>query len=1216
MCTHAASQQPQKRYTTVHPRGKHTRVRGMRVCVRARMEASSNARFPDLWGADLTTASVVHAHGRALLLRKASAGRFCPRRPRGGHLVGRGTRPFPAPGGGAGGCQALHIRVACMRAGVPGALVLLTYRNVPIHAHPLRIPALIQSVRDTRTRWVSDAFVRGYLLKPCGGHPLLLPTSRWSLLLDLSPAFHPPPPAAAAVDGCMRMARGASGDSRRLSHAVDRLDAVCAGARELAARHVFDVCVYHVTRTRTVGVASSRGRGRLLASPPAPTPTAIFDIVHPHVARIARRLDRAMRHAETSPHPADIAALIVAVDAQGALAALFAVAQNAGCDHAELELLAAPLRKRSAPALLRCLFSADMRVANAAKKALRQVGAIACCQMCVWMGAIGLALDIRAGNRPTTALTGLLDRLKEILGLVVKDMALGAQVVRKKSSRGIANGIAVGGRGRHTLATERRRTESRNAWKGLWMGGWALLRISSRVTEDNEGDWRWRKRAKSDGQSSKRATVKTESTDDIRSVASGGAISTAGSYVGSVFSNVTEEAKTTLEGKKVTTIKRDAATAMYIFEQLLSKRINPLLEDRIEVITTLADIAQVTFSGTFATSHKIEPAQHYSRAMATVFTYHGKHIYSIVLDILFRPVKESDASRIGVFSFHDAGVLQFGSQTPYNRRTFTQFPQTAVCLPNMGCTGLAAVSCNSLLKLLIRHVPEMCSQRMALLTGTINSAFLHSSEALRRTEDGCSWQVSKIVSAVDALALLVVAIPSTLEAALELIVKEPVTLRLVIETCIRSVSATGRLLAQNAARNSAPRLSDEGTLDSLRSWQALIAIIPNTSSWADSPSYPSSILFLAQVARRAALIAVLQGYRREGKLGRRGQDNVRNEAYPSGSASRSGVSMEETGGSGSSNMGGSRAGFEVDEENVLANELHNAIIAMINLVGMNPASVFFELYRTVVYLYATELQKHHRVMAKAASLAVTGGASSERAQAPELGNSSSMKNEGHSNRRIGVPGATQRTQSEEEAKGVLVENIAVDGQLPSRALRRAVMASELDLGGYFDSSSGQPLSLQHLDAHQKSVPPGVHTFEEFSQAIAIIIGALYSKSMLGVFEDPQEAAEQISQDVQRSGSPYLERVHKRARSILKNDSFAHRYVWKAERYEERIRKLEEEVAHLKNLVQSSLEGGLYFSKRRSLPKMLGLSGDLQDNKEVQSQQVDPLKCPSSCFCPT
>lgn len=1033
------------------------------------------------------------------------------------------------------------------------------------------------------------------------------------------------------------MTRHSLTDARRLTHAVDRLDAVSATDREAAARHVFDVCVYHVTRVRkTHPGPNSRGRGRISSIAVPPTPQLVFDIVHPHVYRIARRLDRAMRYAETSPHPADASALIVAVDAQGALAALFAVAQNAGVHAAELEELAIPIRKRSAPALVRTLFSPDMRVANAAKKALRQVAAIASCQNTPWMTTIRAALSLRSGARINRSilLRNLLARLADILHHVVGQAAAqkshsSTDLHRKRSSRSSFGNLM--GRPRPSLTSERKAQErmaqkpERGFFKSLfsWKQHRTLSRTASRVTTESDAfDRSPKRRFRNDSQYARRSSGRGDSTEDVHSLVSNGAFSTGGSYPGSIFSSISEpggdgQSRTNSTGPKRpgATIKRDAATAMYIFERLLAKRTNPELEDRIEVISTLADIASVTFSGHYAKSHNIDHVESYSDAMAAVFSRHGQKIYAVVLEILFRPVREADANRIGVFSFHETGIMDCGIEAPFTRRKLAEFPQSAICLPNMDCTGLAAVSCNSLLKVFLRFVPQVCSQRMALLTGTINSAFLHSSEALQRTQDGCSWEVSKIVSAVDALTVLVSVIPSTVESALSLIIREPVTLRLVIETCIRSVSATGRLLAQNAARSSAPKLSDEGTLDSLRSWQALVKIVPGTSSWSGTPSYSSSILFLAQVARRAALISVFQGYRKE-RFSGRNADDISDEAYPSVSTLNSSVtgtasaSLDDSNASGPSSFTGNTVGFEAEEENVLSTEFHQCVIAMINVPGTSPGDVFFELYRTVVYLYANDLKKlHNRGRRKPMPDFRSEAGSLHAMHDVELPHGDKV------NGTVGEPTKGNRSQSDEDARGVLVENIAVDGQLPSRALRRAVMASELDLGEYFDG--GQPPSLQHVNPHQTGLPPGMHTFEEFSHALAIIIGVLSNKTITDNFEDPQEAATMISRDVHKSGSSYLKRVHKRAKSILRRDMLNQDLDWRSLRYEERIRKLEDQVASLKNMVQSSIEESVYLARRKSLPKILGLSSDNRSREGHENETVHEISCgPTTCFCVT
>lgn len=851
------------------------------------------------------------------------------------------------------------------------------------------------------------------------------------------------------------------------------------------------------------------------------------------------------------------------------------------------------------------------------------------------MTSIRAALDLRSAGRSnrSSLLRALLSRLAEIVHLVVRQAAVQRraekQLVRRRSSRSSFGALLL--RPRPSLSSERRAADKKamRAEKSLLkmlFGG--FIRNSSRLTEASldAKDRPAKRRFRADGGHPRRSTNRADSVDDLHSVASG-AFSTAGSNPGSMFSNVTEsgavgeQERAASRARRGATIKRDAATAMYIFEKLLAKRINPDLGDRVEVISTLADIAQSTFSKQYAISHKIDEVEEYSDAMADVFTSHGQRIYAVVLEILFRPVREADANRIGVFSFHETGIIDFGMEAPFTRRKLAEFPQSAICLPNMDCTGLAAVSCNTLLKVFLRFVPEVCGQRLALLTGTINSAFLHASEALQRTEDGCLWEVSKIVSAVDALTVLVTVIPSTAEQALELIIREPVTLRLVIETCIRSVSATGRLLAQNAARSSAPRLSDEGTLDSLRSWQALIRIVPGTSSaWTGTPSYSSSILFLAQVARRAALISVLQGYRKERYASRAGEDTVvGDEAYPSistlnSTGSGTALSMEDSQGSEPSSFAGNGVGFEVEEENILTQELHLCITAMINVAGINPVDVFFELYRTIVYLYATDLKKTHTRLKRNApspSATKTEAMTTKSGDDAPISDNSTEKGK---NGGLGLPPADMRSQSDEEVKGVLVENIAVDGELPSRALRRAVMASELDLGEYFDG--GQPLSLQHLSPHQTGLPPGMHTFEEFSHALAIIIGALSNRTITEKLEEPHDAAQLIARDVQRSGSAYLKRVHKRARSILRKDTLNQDFDWRAERYEDRIRKLEEEVQSLKSMVQHSIEQSMNLARRKSLPKILGWSGDSHSGRQVHGREDthESICGPSGCFC--
>lgn len=658
-------------------------------------------------------------------------------------------------------------------------------------------------------------------------------------------------------------------------------------------------------------------------------------------------------------------------------------------------------------------------------------------------------------------------------------------------------------------------------------------------------------------------------------------------------------------------LKRDSATVMYIIERLLSSRITPDLEDRIEVITTLSDIASATFSGQYASSHRIEQVEEYSEAMKHVFVSHGEDIYSMLLSILFRPVRESDGNRMGAF-IQGTGISDLANDISLQRLRISRFPQNVVCMPNMDCTALAAVSCNTLLKLFLKHVPELCSRRMGLVTGTINSAFLYSSEALQKSQDGLSWEVSKIVGAVDSMSVLVAAIPESPDLAVAHISREPMTLRLVIENCIRSVSATGRLLAHNGARCSAPKLSDEGTRDSLRSWRALINIMPAGPQWSGSPSYSSSILFIAQAARRAALVAVMQGYRRE----KRDNPNIgetfpENEAYPSSIAPgpstlrTSPVSFDDTNGSGPPGLSGGATGFEADDDCVLTTEVHEAIIALLTVPGTDPAAVFFELYRTLIYLYGYDLKKQSSNMnERVPSNFVSEPTATRNGTRTPLGRS--LRSRSFGIREIS-------TQSDEDAKGVLVDNIAVDGQLPSRALRRAVMASELDLGKYFDV--GQPPSLQHLSPHQTGLPPGAHTFEELSQALAIIISALASKTITDNFEGPHEAAAMISRDVNRSRSPYLQRIHERAKSILRRDMNGQDFDWRSLRYEERIRKLEAQVAGLKSFLIHSIEIGSFGPRKRSFPKLLGVHSPQKPS--VNQEQVHEYLCsPSRCFCST
>eukprot|EP00178_Gracilaria_changii_P022904 TRINITY_DN684_c0_g1_i1.p1 TRINITY_DN684_c0_g1~~TRINITY_DN684_c0_g1_i1.p1 ORF type:complete len:1028 (-),score=135.47 TRINITY_DN684_c0_g1_i1:14453-17536(-) len=1019
---------------------------------------------------------------------------------------------------------------------------------------------------------------------------------------------------------CTAVPRNPATDVRRLQHAVDRLDAIEAHHREEAARFVFDTCVYHVRRTlKTHPARPNRGHGRR----EPPTLDYVFDIVYPYINRIARRLDRAMRHAEMSTEPQDAAALIVAVDAQGALAALFAVAQNAGCERQRMDILAVPLRKRSAPALLRTLFCPDMRVTNAATKALKQISAIECCQISSWMGSIRAALSLKTANRTSRAvlLRNLLGRLADILHEAVRQSALSASgssnsLARKRSSRSSFGNLLV--KQRRSLSSERRK-EQRRAVQSQWK----ILRWFQRKKQPLANMSASFSRLTSESDASDRASARKSRQNSARSRDVGDSLTELQQLMSahlhpnnSLVSAVTESISSAhrfygggnlKRDHPRISMKRDAATVMYIFERLLSHRITPDLDERIEIISTLSDIASETFSGQYASSHKIEQVESYSEAMRFVFVGHGEDIYSMLLSILFRPVRESDANQPNVVI--PAGIADLANQVSAPRPRISRFPQNAICLPNMDCTALASVSCNTLLKQLLKHVPDLCSRRMALMTGTINSAFLYSSEALQRSQEGLSWEVSKIVSAVDSLSVLVFAIPTSPELAVEHISRDPVTLRLVIETCIRSVSATGRLLAHNAARPSAPKLSDEGTLDSLRSWKALISITPSSPQWSGTPSYSSSILFLAQAARRAALIAVMQGYRREKRAEKHIDETLReNESYPSGIVSgpstvrTSPVSFDDANGNGTNGLSGNPVGFEADDDNVLTTELHQAIIALLNVPGSNPAEIFFELYRTVVYLYANDLRKQyyhaHDTMPPDFFTEQSATRGIRRSQQGATFRSRSRTRE-------------VSTQSDEDAKGILVDNIAVDGQLPSRALRRAVMVSEIDLGKYFDV--GQPPSLQHLSPHQTGLPPGVHTFEEFSHALAIIIGTLANKTITENFEDPQEAAAMISRDVNRSGSPYLRRIHKRAKSILRRDMLGQDFDWKSVKYEERIKKLEEQVATLRAFLVHGIETGTIGPRRKSFSNLLG-SPCTQPNGYTQHEIHEYLCTSSRCFC--
>lgn len=1049
------------------------------------------------------------------------------------------------------------------------------------------------------------------------------------------------------------MTRNSLLDSRRLVTAVDRLDAVSAEDRHAAAKHIFDVCIHHVTRVRrTHPSPPNRGHGRP-AHYATPTPEFVFDLIHPHIYRIARRLDRAMRFAETSPHPADASALIVAVDAQGALAALFAVAQNAGVSASQLDLLALPLRKRSAPALLRTLFSPDMRVANAAKKALRQVTAIASCQNTPWISTIRSAISLRSAPAVTRSvqLRNLLSRLAEILRLVIAHAAAAAanpaSTPRKRPSRSSLGNLVS--RPRQSLNHDRRSSQRssslkhRSAFKHFFRrkNATQLTHSTSHVTLETDSPDTFDKRRfrnQTDTNSAYR-TPRTDSIDDMHSIASA-IMSTGGSYPGSLFSAVTESAAGTLFSRSQShtvrttassTIKRDAATAMYIFERLLTKRINPDLEDRVKVIDTLAEMAASTFPTSSSHGRKPENLTEFQQVMKSVLTRYGQNVYSIVLDILFRPVREADANRIGVFSFQEAGIMDIaGLETSLPRRRPTDFPLSAICLPNMDCTTRASFSCNSILKAFLHHVPPVCSERMALLTGTINSVFLNCSEALARTAEGCKWDVRKLTGAVDSLIVLVSAVPHSTDMALDVIIAEPVTLRLVLETCIRSVGATGRLMAQNSARPSAPKLSDDGTLHSLRSWRALVTILPNTSSWAESPSYSSSILFLAQVARRAALISVIQGYRRDRSSGVKlsdeddGEDTITmgtSVARIVGEFEGLRTRPEDANDQVCRTMSVCGIDIECDDENLLVTELYKSIVAMINVPGTSPVDVFFQLYRTVVYLYANDLKKQRKRVMRSASttqapLTTSGGTGVVLAgMTSSVGEDKRIAGEGVAGQ-MASSTSESRSQSEEDAKGVLVENIAVDGQLPTRALRKAVMASELDLGEYFDI--GQPPSLQHLNQQYSGLALGAHTFEEFAHALAIVLGTLWNKSVMDKLENPQEAVAMIARDVQRSGSSYLKKVYRRARVIRRREMTESNVDLRNAKYEERIRRLEEQVASLTNMVQTSLEESMLWTRKKSLPRVLGLTTDgatpRGDRVAGRNDMHDFICSPSKCFC--
>lgn len=1049
------------------------------------------------------------------------------------------------------------------------------------------------------------------------------------------------------------MTRNPLNDSRRLNAAIHRLDALSAEHRYTSAKYVFDVCIYHVTRVRHLHPASIDTTHRHQITPIIPSPRFVFDNVYPHIHRIARRLDRAMRFAETTCHPLDAAALIVAVDAQGALAALFAVAQNAGIDPNHLQLLAFPLRKRSAPALLRTLFSPDMRVANAAKKALRQIIAIASCQNTPWISVIRSALSLRTATNANRSiqLNNLLSRLSDILLLLVSDAN---QVTdfpiptrRKRSSRPSLSNLVS--RPRHSLASNRRASEHQtNSKKHRFFFNYIFRKAApkqkfalstSDVSFDTNTTAKIRRRHTKSSENTSTPQISPACTsDDARSIASV-LLSSEESCSLSAFSSVTESAATTLFSRSnlqpphsasANSVKRDTATVMYIFERLLAKRINPELHHRIQVIDALANIAITTFSPTNPHPLNVTNPVEFRETMTSVFVRHGKKIYSTLLDILYRPAREVDANRIAIFSFRETGLMDVTSEPSLSRPKQADFPLNAVCLPNMDCTHKAASSCNTLLKIILRCIPSVCSHRMALLTGTVNSIFLNCSEALVRKKDACIWDARKLTNAVDSLVLLATLVPGSTEKALDVIVGEPVTLRLVLDTCLRSVSSSGRLLAQNAARSSAQKLSDEGTLLSLKSWRALLKVLPEKSSWTESASYSSSILFLAQVARRVASVSAAQSYTNEKDGTRvRAEDcaEVRNSLNSSISKliyeydDDKHVSDHEINQMchSLSNVG---IKFSCDEGDVLERQLHECIVAMAKVTASKIANVFFQLYRTIVYLYANDLKKQHKGGTNAtipeASSGLSGGSKSG---AVTVASGNMMDDKSGPEVKIPEPltsrASESRSRSEEGTKGVLVENIAVDGYLPSKSLRRAVMASELDLGHFFDAGQFQPHSLQYSSEESSGFMPNTHVFEEFAQAMAIILGALWDKNVMKEHESVQEIGVLIARDVQRSGSSYLKKVHKRAQMIIRRDVAESQVDWQSVKCEERIRRLEDQVASLTSLVQTSLEGSMQWSRKRLFPRVAGSSADgtiRPHHTDGQNEMHEMLCSPSKCFC--
>ena len=208
-----------------------------------------------------------------------------------------------------------------------------------------------------------------------------------------------------------------------------------------------------------------------------------------------------------------------------------------------------------------------------------------------------------------------------------------------------------------------------------------------------------------------------------------------------------------------------------------------------------------------------------------------------------------------------------------------------------------------------------------------------------------------------------------------------------------------------------------------------------------------------------------------------------------------------------------------EEEETLESALQQSVNDMISVPGTNAGDLFFELYRTVLYLYSNDLRKKRHLQVEA-----------------------------------------KRTQSDEDAKGILVENIAVDGQLPSRALRRAVMASSSQIN--LDSEADDRVD-----------------FEEFAHSLAIVMAMLCKREE----EDDQDGSgeevkvEVIGRDVHRSRSQVLKRVHRRARAIVRKDVGAghgSRKELQVRKYEARIKRLEDQVASLKNLLESAVGDGM------------------------------------------